>query len=285
MKRLMEFNMKVTRMQLRRLIERQIVEPTLAQQAQFDAEREASKPKQYTAEEYKTARQIAHQHIEKYKAAGQSPQALSERNGSILDLPHEVPQKRMHAQHAIETVMTMDTDSLINVYLGPMVEKSFLSTQVSYLLMDIVGPDVTEVLRSQIANEMLPSAPGSSNPYRKIKMTKKEAPSHATGFEDYQTYTLSGEVRVARFDVGSYSEGDYPYLDIGKGRVGLGLRDGTEDYEQTYLKSLVGKDVTVTGEYMNGTIYIDSKSDITTIKQGGESALNESRRRLKYRGF
>ena len=172
MKRLMEFNMKVTRMQLRRLIERRIIEPTLAQQSQFDAEREASKPKVYTPDDYSQAKRIAHKRIEKYKATGQIPQALSERNGSILDLP----QQRRHSPQAIETVMTMDTDSLINRYLGPISERSFTAANVSYLLYDIVGMDVAEVLRSNagqinmmntMINEALDATPGRLNTNRR----------------------------------------------------------------------------------------------------------------------
>ena len=136
--------MKVTRMQLRRLIERRIVEPTLAQQAQFDAEREASKPKVYTPDDYSQAKRIAHQRIEEYKVTGQLPQAPGSRGDSILDLP----QQQMHSPQAIETVMTMDTESLIAMYLGPVMQKNITAANVSYVLYDIVGMDIAEVLRS-----------------------------------------------------------------------------------------------------------------------------------------
>lgn len=136
--------MKINRRQLRRLIERQIVEPTQEQQVQFDAEREASKPKVYTPDDYSQARRIASQRIEEYKVTGQLPQAPDARGGSIFDLS----QQQMHSPQAIETVMTMDTESLIDMYLGPVMQKNITAANVSYVLMDIVGANIADVLRS-----------------------------------------------------------------------------------------------------------------------------------------
>ncbi len=135
--------MKVDRRQLRRLIERVVVDLTPEQQARLAAEREASKPRVYTPDEYSQARRIAHQRIEKYKATGEFTQMPAAGPTS-----HHLNRQRMHSPQAIETVMTMDTDSLINMYLGPMSQRNITFANVAYVLYDIVGMDIAEVLRS-----------------------------------------------------------------------------------------------------------------------------------------
>lgn len=138
--------MKITRRQLRKLIERKIIDLTPEEQARMKAEKEASKPRVYTPDEYSQARRLAHQRIEAFKVTGEFTQMPAA--GPTV---HHFNRQRMHSPQAIETVMTMDTDQLIDTYLGHTSERSFTFANVAYVLYDIVGMDVARVLERSSA--------------------------------------------------------------------------------------------------------------------------------------